>query len=75
MVKFIRCLRWRRNVKNECIMNEKGIFKSGNIILEKRDFDVVFRKCILNIWVIFGILLWDDFSGVVRGSLEGVFWK
>ena len=33
-------------------MNEKGILKSGNTTLEKRDSDAVFRKCISNIWVI-----------------------
>jgi len=30
-------------------MNEKGILKSGNTTLEKRDSDAVFRKCISNI--------------------------
>ncbi len=48
--------------KNECIMNEKGILKSGNTTLEKRDSDAVFRKCISNIWIVSRNLLWDDFS-------------
>ncbi len=56
-------------------MNEKGILKSGKTTLEKRDSDAVFRKCISNIWVISGTLLWDDFSGAARGSSEGASWK
>ena len=42
----------KKKRQNECIMNEKGILKSGNTTLEKRDSDAVFRKCISNIWVI-----------------------
>lgn len=33
-------------------MNEKGILKSGNTTLEKRDSDAIFKKCISNICVV-----------------------
>ena len=31
----------KKKRQNECIMNEKGILKSGNTTLEKRDSDAV----------------------------------
>ncbi len=65
----------KKKCQKRCIMNEKGILKSGKTTLEKRDSDAVFRKCISNIWVISGTLLWDDFSGAARGNSEGASWK
>lgn len=60
-------------------MNEKGILKSGNTTLEKRDSDAVFRKCISNIWVIselyYGMISWSCKRKLRRSILKIVVQK
>lgn len=56
-------------------MNEKGILKSGNTTLEKRDSGAIFRKCISNIWIVSRNLLWNDFSRTCRAAKIGTSGK
>ena len=41
----------KKKRQNECIVNEKGILKSGNTTLEKRDSDAVLGS----VYQIFGL--------------------
>ena len=41
----------KKKRQNECIMNEKGILKSGNTTLEKRDSDAILGS----VYQIFGL--------------------
>lgn len=54
----------KKKRQNECIMNEKGILKSGNTALEKRDSDAVLGS----VYQIFGLYP-EIYYGMISAEL------
>ena len=55
----------KKKRQNECIMNEKGILKSGNTTLEKRDSDAVLGS----VYQIFGLYP-ELYYGMISAELQ-----
>ena len=55
----------KKKCQNECIMNEKGILKSGKTTLEKRDSDAVLGS----VYQIFGLYP-ELYYGMISAELQ-----